>query len=259
MPSDEQFLPSSMLTPVSSPHATTEAVGASVDEIHQLAQTLSPDERLRLVARLWRRLPPEHRSALMSLHLGETHGDGDASLGPTSQRPDNELWEKIRGALFDPSTTSNLYSAPRRFDLATIFVVTAAFSLLLGGLSALGSPPLIMVLIGGMVATIAATQALFLKVANPRGVSILTGAIELPLFLIVAAVSDPRSFSHAPYFVLFLAGVIFGGIIGYLFGTVVGGVFLVADAVRGKFEGHSAGGANVDSADDDVSSASDVK
>jgi hypothetical protein len=38
---------------------------------------------------------------------------------------------------------------------------------------------------------------------------------------------------------MFFNGIIGGSVLGYLLGTLVGGVFLVADVLRGKFEGRA--------------------
>jgi len=39
--------------------------------------------------------------------------------------------------------------------------------------------------------------------------------------------------------VIIFYGIVSGAISGYLAGAIVGGVFLVADALRGKFANHS--------------------
>ncbi len=211
---------------------------SDLDDAFRAAQSLEPDERLQLVARLWKSLPDEHRAALVTLHLEDSISGSDR---PDFHRPDaaiNPFWQAINEQLFDRSHASGLYSAPRRFDLATIFVVTAAYSLLLGGLSAFGTPPVLMVVIAGLMAIIAAAQAMFLQAFNPRGVSIVTGAIALPVMLWIIWLTPhnalPRSFLATLFF-----GIPLGAVAGYLLGTLVGGVFLVADLLRGKFERRS--------------------
>jgi hypothetical protein len=130
-----------------------------------------------------------------------------------------------------------LYSAPRRFDLATIFVVTAAYSLLLGGLTAMDASPLVKVVVTALVTIIAVAQAFFLKIANPRGVSIVAGSIAYTLISCLIWITFRNIFIDSFFLVVLINGVIGGGIIGYLFGTLVGGVFLVADKLRRKMEG----------------------
>ncbi len=46
-------------------------------------------------------------------------------------------------------------------------------------------------------------------------------------------------FPNSFFVVTVINGIIGGGILGYLLGTLVGGVFLVADVLRGKFEGRA--------------------
>ena len=138
MTNDEKRLPlDEWLAPTSEPQGEPPRT-PSLEEVHRLALVLDPDERLRLVARLWNTLPTDHRAALITLQLEDAQGSRE---GSEYHRPDaaiDPIWPKLKEWLFDCTQTSGLYSAPRRFDLATIFVVTAAYSLLLGGLSWLG-------------------------------------------------------------------------------------------------------------------------
>lgn len=232
--------------PTTSEATSRAASTLTVDELHHMALPLDPDERLRLVARLWKSLPADHRAALLTLQLEDAGDPLDAAEHFAVSPPVDPFWPKVRERLFDRSHASGLYSAPRRFDLATIFVVTAAYSLLLGGLTALdgltgpAAAPFVKIVFSGLVAIIAATQAMFLRVSNPRGVSIVTGAVAYTLISWIIWLSDPNYFIwNSFFFVTFINGIIGGGILGYLLGTLVGGVFLVADVLRGKFEGRS--------------------
>jgi hypothetical protein len=241
MSNADQPLEAVPLTPVqpanTPPHPTGSPPRPTLDDAFRTASQLDPDDRLRLVARLWKSLPADHRAALVTLQLEEVHGDREHSPIHTVPSPVESIWPKIYERLFDPRHTSDLYSAPRRFDLATIFVVTAAFSLLLGGLSALDAPPIVMVVIASLLAIVAATQALFREVANPRGVSIVTGAVAYTLMSWIIWLTIRRVFPNSFFFVTVVNGILGGALFGYLAGTLVGGVFLVADILRGKFEG----------------------
>jgi hypothetical protein len=225
MPSDDQ-------TPVDFPDEPT-----PVDELYRQAALLPAHDRLRLVARLWSELPRDHRSTFVTLQLQDLHVDRNPTEYFVLSEPREPLWPKIRERFFAPDHASSLYSAPRRFDLATIFVVTAAYSLMLGGLTAMGMPPIVKVVITAMITIVAATQALFRKVANPRGISIVTGAVAYTVISWCIWVSLRRVFPNSFFVVIFINGIIGGAIIGYLAGTLVGGVFLVADRVRQRFEG----------------------
>ena len=203
----------------------------SLDDVHQLAESLEPDDRLELVARLWRSLPREQRASLATMQLDEAQGGiDDFAIEPRGPN----IWR----SLFDPAKTSELYSAPRRFDLATIFVVTAAYSLLFGGLTALDVQPVTKIVLGSLVTIVAAAQALFRQTANPRGVSIVAGAAASTLFLLILWSIYPRYYSDW-ISVTLIVGMIVGGLMGYVAGVLVGGVFLVADALRGKFDRRS--------------------
>lgn len=211
-----------------------------IEQLVAEAKALSPDDRLRLVTRLWKSLPAEHQRALSSLlredEIQEFFSPRDpfASLPILPRRPkglrENELWKK----LFDPANTSELYSAPKRFDLATIFVVTAAYSLLLGGLAMLDAIPVVMVGFSVLAAVVTGAQAYFQNTLNPRGVSIVAGMVVSTLFVWAGHVIL-RSYVAIP-FTTFFFGLGCGSFVGYLMGTLVGGVFLVADELRGKLD-----------------------
>jgi hypothetical protein len=224
MPSDDQ--PS--IVPPAQQHPT------AVDELFRQAEPLSADERLRLVARLWSTLPRDHRAKLVTLQLHDQYLGGDKPVHLQPTPAGTLLWPKIHERLFALDSTSRLYSAPRRFDLATIFVVTAAFSLMLGALTAMGLPAIVKVVFAALFSIVATTQALFLKVANPRGVSIITGMVAYTVISWCIWMSVPYVFES--FFVTtFINGIFGGAILGYLFGTLVGGVFLTADHVRRRF------------------------
>src|SRR5436190_24377854 len=112
------------------PDSTTDGRSSSehrpgLVEVLTLAESLDPKDQMRLIARLLESLPPKHRAAIVEFGMQRVRISSDSlgarvavtragANGPT-------LWDR----LFDPAKTSELYSAPRRFDLATIFVVTA--------------------------------------------------------------------------------------------------------------------------------------
>jgi hypothetical protein len=93
-----------------------------------------------------------------------------------------------------------------------------------------------MVVIASLLAIVAATQALFREVANPRGVSIVTGAVAYTLMSWIIWLTIRRVFPNSFFFVTVINGILGGAFLGYLAGTLVGGMFLVADILRGKFE-----------------------
>jgi hypothetical protein len=203
----------------------------TVDEVHRLARSLTHLNRLKLAARLWSSLPPTYRSALLQLQLEDFQNpEATVPAGPSSETSGPNL----RRFLFDRTNTSELYSAPRRFDLATIFVVTAAYSLLLGGLSALDFGPEVKFVAVGLLTVVAAGQALFHDQANPRGVSVMIGASAYALFTLAMWSMYPRAFPRSFFFVVVINGLLFGSLLGYISGVLVGGMFLVAERLREK-------------------------
>lgn len=130
-----------------------------------------------------------------------------------------------------------VYSAPRRFDLATIFVVTAAYSLGLGMLRGFGTPPIVVLYIAVFITAVGVGQPILFGGTKPRLASVLmgigaffVGTLSLPLVgrLHIGDFSEQIAFA-----LLFSAP--FGGGLGYVAGALVGGVFLVADKVRQRF------------------------
>jgi hypothetical protein len=213
----------------------------SVEQVQSLAELLSDNDRLRLVTRLWKTLPRDHQAALATLPLERVQNSRHSNLadvGYSSARlPQESTGPDLMDRIFNREHTSELYSAPRRFDLASIFVVTAAYSILLGALSLMSTPPGVMVVVAGMLGIIAATQAMYQHVANPRGVSIVTGSIVFAIVCGIISLTIRGVLSGSLFVDVIIVGLPCGAILGYLMGTVVGGVFLVADMMRKRMEG----------------------
>jgi hypothetical protein len=137
-----------------------------------------------------------------------------------------------------PAPRYKVYSAPRRFDLATIFVVTAAFSVLFASMSALRLPPLFSAGVAGFISLVGSSQALLFRGQRPRTASLIVGAVACSLLNLAAWMGS--GFRAYATFQLWLGGIysiIGGAFLGYVAGAFVGGVFLVADVLRGRFGG----------------------
>jgi hypothetical protein len=132
--------------------------------------------------------------------------------------------------------TVKIYSAPRCFDLATVFVVTFAYSIFFAFLSVTGANPMVSVMLGGFITLIGVGQALLFGGKKPRAASIVTGATIMVVASIAWQIYDNRMRSDEFFVILLLSQTISGAISGYLAGVLVGGVFLVADAVRRMFK-----------------------
>jgi Flp pilus assembly pilin Flp len=211
------------------------ATSAQLDELFQGAETLDPNDRLRLIARLWASLPETHWAApseqelaLIQRQLNDFDTDG---LGEVP-------WRIIRQMTAERARQANevkIYSAPRRFDLATIFVVTSAYSIFFALLSGFGADPWISIMLGGFITLVGIGQAILFGGKKPRAASIITGATVMIVASIAWQLYDNRMRTDEFLIFLIFSQAISGVIAGYIAGVLVGGVFLVADAIRRKF------------------------
>jgi hypothetical protein len=131
-------------------------------------------------------------------------------------------------------TRPRFYAAPRRFDLATILVVTAAYSILLGCLSGFGAHPILSTTVAGFITFVGLGQALLFGGRRPRLASSLVGGcmFGLPITAGLMLLPQPRPAPPINFASVFIGYALCGAILGYLAGVLIGGVFLVADVVR---------------------------
>src|SRR5262245_22798055 len=109
--------------------------------------------------------------------------------------------------------TSKSYSVPRRFDLITIFVVISAFALLFAAMRALHFSAGTFAFVVGLIVVVVIAQAMI--PFAPRSASILAGAAYCFVLVFDAAIANPMVV-----------------ILGYVVGTLIGAIFLIADRVR---------------------------
>jgi putative addiction module component (TIGR02574 family) len=203
------------------------------DETLHSAQSLSPDERLKLIARLWASLPHEIWPTPTEGQLNESHRRiTRQGLPPGEAVP----WPVVEQMLADcvRSSRPTVYSAPRRFDLATIFVVTSAYALLFGGMALLRIPAGASLLVAGFITIVGIGQALLFQGLRPRTASILVGIVVymISMFGIFVFASGMRMYPGVMFLTIVVYGLIGGTVLGYLAGAVVGSVFLLADYAR---------------------------
>ena len=140
------------------------------------------------------------------------------------------------------SSYSELYSAPRRFDLATMLVVTTAFALLFTGMTVLDFNFWLFLYFACLIVVVGVCQSLFVPRYCPRRVSLVAGfSYQLALMTLFSlyALVLANKFSgqllrgldgfSCPFFGLLLLSPV----LGYLSGVLVAGTFLVADRLRG--------------------------
>lgn len=125
-----------------------------------------------------------------------------------------------------------VYSVPRRFDLATMMVVTAGYALLFTLLRLLNLDTVVFVYVAGLVTTVAVAQALSHKRYSPRAVSVLTGMCYFLAFLIPLTWLEATEYRREQIYSMICCSSGFGPIQGYLAGVLVAGVFMVSDYLR---------------------------
>lgn len=127
----------------------------------------------------------------------------------------------------------DLFSVPRRFDLATVLVAMAAFAILFAGLLLHDAPPSVLAFLGGFLALVAAAQWITSRWNRPRTASVLAGIlIYLVASVVEAYFITPRMGLPQLIAILLISGTLSGSIAGYLGGVLVGGVFLVSHYLR---------------------------
>jgi hypothetical protein len=207
---------------------------ANSDEAFRIAESLSPAERLGLIARLWATLPQEIWPKSTDNELAEA----DRLLAQKGiARGESVAWPVVEQMLADcvRSSRPKVYSAPRRFDLATIFVVMSAYAVLFAVMAALKLPPAVSMMTAGFIAVVGVGQALLFRGLKPRTASLLVGAAIYCIATLGYYVFYPRMYPASALILMLVYGLFSGGVIGYVAGTLVGGVFLVADFVRRRF------------------------
>jgi hypothetical protein len=175
-------------------------------------------------------------------------GDGNAT------RIQESPWEAVLNLLLPPTSNfrlltsapqslqpsqsppPKLYAATRRFDLATIFVAMAGYSLFFGLMALLEVEPFWKLYFGALIAIVGLGQAMLERVIDPRRASIYVGAAAHTVLSLLIWRFAPKLFLFDSFFfVAIINGFIGGAAMGYMAGALVGGVFLIADALRGKF------------------------
>lgn len=130
-----------------------------------------------------------------------------------------------------PFKETEFYKVPHRFDLSTMFAVTFAYAGFLGLMNAVGAPLeltaslLVILTVVGLVQMIVSER-------RARLAAIACGWVGLGGMYGYMLVADPPPSGSGTWVTLPLFVLLFGALLGYIAGTVVAGVFLIADYLR---------------------------
>ncbi len=213
---------------------------SELEDAFHAAEPLDPDDRVRLIARLWASLPEDYWAVPSEHDRAGIH----AMLASNDTQGLADLPQRIAQQLVSGSANQSaqkIYSAPRRFDLSTILAVTAAYSVGLAMLRGFDTPPPVMLYFAIFITIVGVAQAMLFGGNKPRLASVLTGIVLSFLGMLLLPLVGSfhiGSFSEQIAFAL-LMSVFLGPLFGYLAGTLVGGVFLVADKLRNHLSRHN--------------------
>lgn len=132
-------------------------------------------------------------------------------------------------ALFANRPVEKIYSAPRRFDIATTFAVSTAFAMLFTILGYCEFSVEAKLAWCVYFFGVGFAQAAMFGGRAPRTASVIAGSVLLTLLLFGFVIG------HGSIVLCALFGALILGMPGgYLAGTIIGGVFLVADKLRNR-------------------------
>lgn len=117
---------------------------------------------------------------------------------------------------------------PRRFDLASVMVVTAAYAVLFAGMRLLMFPVEAFLTVAGFLTAVGIAQAMLFGGAKPREASSLAGVAFWVAWLPIAFFWE----GVRGWFCFGMTMVVFGTMVGHFGGVLVAGVFLVAHYLR---------------------------
>ena len=169
---------------------------------------------------------------LLSSTLSSSRSSLPFSIWAEAARPHDYLLalfsRRAQAALFEGRPVAKIYSVPRRFDLSTLFVVSTAFAAMFALLGYLDFSSAAKLACCAFFSGVGLAQAVLYGSRAPRLSSVLAGGMLLSILPIMFY--PPR---NPASLVCTIAGLgILGPPSGYIAGTIVGGIFLVADNLR---------------------------
>lgn len=144
------------------------------------------------------------------------------------------MWVSCREKSLKTNPANAAYSVPRRFGLAAMLAFTTLAAILSGILRYHDAPVSAYVFFGLLGTAVCGAQ--MYSETLPRIVSIIAGAIFLPLFFMF------ETWDRGAFASVILGSpciAVAGGVVGYLMGAVSAGVFLVSDLVESRWRGET--------------------
>ena len=129
-----------------------------------------------------------------------------------------------------PAQPEELFSFPRRFDLASMLSISTGYAILFAAMRLFYASPELMFGTGGLIALVGVSQAVLFKGESPRAASLIVGGVYCAV--VVGFVVASYSYRSSSVIGAVIFACFWGPPGGYLCGTLVGGVFLVAEYVR---------------------------
>lgn len=130
------------------------------------------------------------------------------------------------------------YGVPRRFSVGTLMLVAVICAVFFGILRALGTDPIVFVLVIAFFAIIGLAQAVLFRGKHPRRASVICGMTVAWLVtacgMVFQGVQGRLGLAEVVG-ALFCFGIVAtsaGALAGYLAGVVIAGVFLVGDGLK---------------------------
>lgn len=128
-----------------------------------------------------------------------------------------------------PAEPAELFSFPRRFDLASMMAISVGYAMLFAAMRLFDASPYLMFSTGGLIAAVGVSQAMLFSGEEPRKASLIIGGVYCLIAVGIAAAlyAHPAEVAAACVF-----AIMWGPLAGYLAGALVGGVFLIAEYGR---------------------------
>jgi len=140
--------------------------------------------------------------------------------------------------MFSMASGPKLYSVPRKLDLASLFVFTTCYGLLFALMNLVQADALFFAIVAGFFTCVGVSQAILFKGNAPRLASCLTGAAYYVGIFLVSRITYGMPPSRIGNWSFIVFVLLVGAAVGYVSGACIGGVFLVADALRKRLRSY---------------------